>query len=47
VAGGVLNLYNYQAMGLTIGLIGISGAIIMILLAKDPIKTQTIGPKPS
>jgi predicted MFS family arabinose efflux permease len=38
IGGIVLSLYNYQAIALTLGALGIVGSFILLTAAKDPCK---------
>ena len=42
LAGVVLDLYNYQAVGLVLGSLGIFGAVIWITLVKEPCKNNSV-----
>jgi hypothetical protein len=37
-AGVMLNLYNYQSVGLALGSFGLLGAVVWITLVKEPCK---------
>jgi predicted MFS family arabinose efflux permease len=40
IAGVVLDLYNYQAVGLALGTLGMVGAVVWITLVKEPCATK-------
>lgn len=47
VAGGVvLNFYNYQTLGLALGVIGIVSAFVAFFATKDPCRTEPLPDAP-
>ena len=42
IAGVVLDLYNYQAVGIALGTLGIVGAAVWITLVKEPCTTKQV-----